>query len=290
MIILYFGGTIIEFSYPMISVIVAVKNGEMTIQRCIDSVSSQTYPNKELVIMDGLSGDGTVEILRLNDEKITYWESSADTGICGAWNKALQHVTGKWIIFLGADDFLWNPDAFEKIVAVLYSAYPSYQVVYARVAICEPTGTILRVLGESWDKIRISFRCTMPISHQGIFHHRSLFDKYGIYDESFRIGGDYELLLRTLKDHDALFTDGLIVAGMQIGGESSRDGVVLDGLREWSKARRKNGITGLPIPIWHKYFKEYLRIVLSRILGDTFTKFLVSLYHKCKWRKSLKKF
>ena len=74
---------------PSISVIVAVLNGAKTLQRCIDSVAQQTYPNKELIIIDGGSQDGTVDILKANQGKITSWISEPDRGIYSAWNKGL---------------------------------------------------------------------------------------------------------------------------------------------------------------------------------------------------------
>jgi glycosyltransferase involved in cell wall biosynthesis len=84
-------------SKPLISVIVAVYNGAKTLQRCIDSVSDQTYPNKELIIIDGGSTDGTIEIIRSNQDQITYWQSEPDNGIYHAWNKALDHASGDGI-------------------------------------------------------------------------------------------------------------------------------------------------------------------------------------------------
>ena len=98
-----------DTSWPKISIIVAVYNSKKTLQRCIDSVFSQTYPHKELIIIDGGSTDGTVDILRANNDKITYWKSEPDNGIYQAWNKALDHAKSDWICFLGADDYLWKP-------------------------------------------------------------------------------------------------------------------------------------------------------------------------------------
>jgi Glycosyltransferases involved in cell wall biogenesis len=84
---------------PLFTIIVAVLNSKETLERCIESVNSQTYPYKELIIKDGGSTDGTVEILKNNDDKIAYWESSPDHGIYHAWNKALQYARGEWICF-----------------------------------------------------------------------------------------------------------------------------------------------------------------------------------------------
>src|SRR5665647_574950 len=101
---------------PLITIIVAVYNGAKTLQRCVDSVSDQTYLNKELIIIDGGSKDGTIDILMANNDKITYWQSEPDSGIYNAWNKALGHANGDWIYFLGSDDYLWKSNVFEEII------------------------------------------------------------------------------------------------------------------------------------------------------------------------------
>ncbi len=93
---------------PSLSIIVAVYNAFHTIGRCIESVTAQTYPYRELIVIDGGSTDGTVEILRQKSDQIQYWVSEPDTGICNAWNKGVQKARGEWIGFLGADDFLWS--------------------------------------------------------------------------------------------------------------------------------------------------------------------------------------
>src|SRR4051812_6739568 len=97
-----------------ISVIVASFNAAKTIERCIDSFARQTYPNRELIVMDGASKDDTVEILKNRTQDITYWESQKDRGIYHAFNKAVDRTTGDWICFLGADDYFPEPEALEK--------------------------------------------------------------------------------------------------------------------------------------------------------------------------------
>src|SRR3990172_6849742 len=103
-----------EFA-PLISIIVAVYNGKATLQQCIDSVAQQTYPNKELVIIDGGSNDGTVELLEKNRSKFSYWISEPDRGIYNAWNKGLVQAHGEWVCFLGADDYLWDATVLGRI-------------------------------------------------------------------------------------------------------------------------------------------------------------------------------
>jgi len=110
---------------PVITIIVAVRNGERTLQRCIDSVTAEGYANKELIVFDGASTDGTGQILQANNDKITYWKSEADRGVYHAWNKALDRASGEWICFLGADDAFANRGMLASLAPRLAEAYPS---------------------------------------------------------------------------------------------------------------------------------------------------------------------
>ena len=89
------------------TVVVATYNNKSTVQQCIDSVAQQTYPHKELIIIDGGSHDGTVDLLKASEQKVAHWISELDRGIYHSWNKALLKATGEWICFLGADDYCY---------------------------------------------------------------------------------------------------------------------------------------------------------------------------------------
>ena len=99
---------------PLISIIVAVFNGKETLQQCIDSVAQQTYQNKELIVIDGGSNDGTLDLLNQNSSRLT-WLSEPDSGVYSAWNKGLARAKGEWVCFLGADDFLWDANVLEQM-------------------------------------------------------------------------------------------------------------------------------------------------------------------------------
>ena len=72
----------------------AVFNSAETLQRALDSLKAQTWRNKELMVMDGGSTDGSVDIVGANEGSITHWESNPDQGIYHAWNKALDRANG----------------------------------------------------------------------------------------------------------------------------------------------------------------------------------------------------
>ena len=264
-------------STPLISVIIAVYNGSKTLQRCIDSVSCQTYMNKELIIVDGGSTDGTLDILLANTDKINYWKSEPDSGIYNAWNKALDHVTGNWIYFLGCDDYLWNEDVFKELAPHLIKAESeNIQLVYGQVARVTKDNEICCIDGSSWDctwkGIVIDGICSF--THQGMFHHRSLFEIHGKFNESFKITGDYELLLRVFKEGgDAHFIDGLIVAGMQTGGITQNCTRLV---KETAQARRDNQLRVITFPWLISYAWATSYPVLYQLLGDKNTRYLVN--------------
>ena len=264
-------------SKPLISVIVAVYNGSKTLQRCIDSVSNQTYLNKELIIIDGGSTDGTIDLLRTNNDKIAYWKSEPDNGIYNAWNKALGHASGDWILFLGSDDYLWKNNVFEEMMPCMIKAESQdVRMVYGQVARVTEDDVISCVDGFSWEytwrSIISDGICTF--THQGMFHHRSLFELYGMFDESFKIAGDYELLIRAFKEGgDAYFINGVIVAGMQIGGITSN---CIKLVKETARARQNNRLRVITIPWLISYAWAICYPFLNYIVGARNARYLVN--------------
>jgi glycosyltransferase involved in cell wall biosynthesis len=268
-------------SRPLITVIVAVYNGAKTLQRCIDSVTNQTYPDKELIIIDGGSTDGTVDILMANNSKITYWQSEPDNGIYNAWNKALDHTKGDWIYFLGSDDYLWKSSVFEEIMPYMIKAESEgMRIVYGQVARVTENDEICCVDGYPWEYtwrgIIIDGICTFE--HQGMFHHRSFFELYGDFDESFKIAGDYELLIRAFKNGgNALLVNGLIVAGMQTGGVTNNSTMLV---KEVAKARRNNRLRVITIPWLISYVWAICYPFFNYIIGDKCVRYLIH-FGKC---------
>ncbi|NOS96847.1 MAG: glycosyltransferase [Methylotenera sp.] len=247
---------------PLITIIVAVFNGAETLQQCIDSVSQQTYTNIELIIIDGGSKDGTTDLLITNNKKISYWVSEPDNGIYNAWNKGLAQASGEWIYFLGADDFLWNINVLEQLANQLVLIPQDIHVVYGQIMLLTPEGKSLCVKGKPWQKAKKSLKYKMTIPNQGVMHRRSLFDLHGNFDETFRITGDYELLLRELKTGDAIFIPEIIVAGMRVGGISSNKENALVLLSEWRRAQIIHGQKRLSLGWIKTYIKFYIRSFL----------------------------
>lgn len=263
---------------PFFSVIVASKNSVKTMRRLINSFSAQTYPHKELIIADGISTDGTLDVLKQETSRITHWASEPDTGIYQAWNKALSRAKGDWICFFGADDYFWTPTALEQMAEHLKDAQPQYRVVYGRVAVVSSQGHVLQMVGEPWEKVSELFLHEFSIPHQGILHHKSLFEEHGKFDESFKISGDYDLLLRELKSRPAKFVPDVVVTAMQIGGISSmleNTPVILSELR---RARTNNGLPDFSVPLAKREMLNKTRQRLNRFFGSRLTDILADGY------------
>lgn len=253
---------------PIISIIVAVFNGKATLQQCIDSVAQQSYPNKELIVIDGGSIDGSVEILKANQQEISYWISEPDSGIYNAWNKGVAQAKGEWIYFLGSDDYFWDPQALERVAQRLKNIPDSIRISYGQVMVVNAHGEPLCLTGEPWQNVKERFRQVMCLPHQGVMHRRSLFEQYGKFDESFRIAGDYEFLLRELRYADAFFIQDCIVAAMRVGGIGSTHANSWLMLRETRRASRIHG-QRLPGRFFLRSMAiEFVRRVLWKVLGE----------------------
>jgi glycosyltransferase involved in cell wall biosynthesis len=259
---------------PLITIIVSVLNGAGTLQRCIDSVTRQTYPHRELVIVDGGSTDASAEIMQKNNAQLGFWLSEPDRGIYDAWNKGLLHARGEWICFLGVDDYFWSNDVLERMVPQLNEVTPAISLVYGQVAVVNRNGEEVSRVGPSWASARTVLPQIMCIPHTGLMHHRSIFERWGNFDPSFRIAGDYEFLLRFLPKEDAFFVPGLVVAGMGHGGVSSDPAGSLRMLLEFRRAQLMHG-GGSPGRHWViAYAKAHIRVWLWRMLGRRLAPYL----------------
>ncbi len=253
---------------PLVTVIVAVFNGEATLERCLESISSQIYPKKEVIVIDGGSTDRTIDILRRNSHKISYWESKPDKGIYHAWNKAIAKSHGDWICFLGADDYFWSNTVLSDCMVVARRIYPKVRVIYGRIALVRGDGSLIRFIGAPWEQTKNRFKQLSSIPHPGLLCHRKVFEERGKFDESFRISGDYEFLLRELLEREAHFMPDLISVGMGNGGISSRSRTIRLGYEECRRAQRMHNIRRIG---WYwivGYGVALSRWVAAKIIGE----------------------
>lgn len=177
-----------------ISVITVVRNGIEFIEQTICSVLEQTYPNLEYIVIDGLSLDGTIDVIKSYDSKIAYWLSEKDNGIADAFNKGLAASTGQYVLFLNADDKFANPDVVQEIAKKIQQLnFPA--LVYGDCDVLNrSTGEVLYRASIELPQKKLLRGAMIP--QPSLFTHRSYFDKYGGFDPNFKIAMDYEWLLR----------------------------------------------------------------------------------------------
>jgi glycosyltransferase involved in cell wall biosynthesis len=201
---------------PKVSIITSVMNDRLNLKSAIKSVREQDYPNIEYIVIDGGSIDGTLEVIRENSDIINYWISEPDAGVYCAWNKGIRHSHGEWICFLGADD--------ELKTGVIFNMITSYMMLNSPIDYISGktdlflNGRFYKTTGKPFEwRIFRKYLCT---GHNAALHNRSLYDKYGLYNENFRSAGDYEFLLRvgeSLRTHYV----NIITSKMNLGGVSN---------------------------------------------------------------------
>jgi glycosyltransferase involved in cell wall biosynthesis len=185
-----------------ITIITVVYNSVNLIEGTINSVIQQDYVNKEFIIIDGLSSDGTVEIIKKYNDNINIWKSEIDNGIYDAMNKALQYVTGDWIIFMNSGDQFINNHVLKDL-----SLNKSYDLYFGATKI---------KTNDFKDSVKYPLTVNklwkgMICCHQSIIFRSDLFKKY-IFDIKYTLSADYNLIYTLIRKENAkiFFTNNII--------------------------------------------------------------------------------
>jgi len=247
-----------------ISIITAVYNNKKYIEDCINSVISQDYNNIEYIIIDGGSDDGTVNIIKnlefiiKNEIENLVFKSEKDDGIYEALNKGLRLTTGDVIGFLHSDDIFNNENVISKIAKVFEekgtdSVYSDLVYVYK-----DNQDKVLRYWKSGEFNSSLLNKGWMP-PHPAFFVKKNIYDKFGMFDTSYRIAADYEIILRFLanqKISSAYLPE--VTIKMRTGGVSNKNiASVIRKSREDYRALKSNGI---PFPLLALVFKNTRKI------------------------------
>ncbi len=278
---------------PLISIITSTYNSAKTLNDTLVSVLNQTYSNIEYIIVDGASTDGTVEILKAQQQQFKNnnirfkWISEPDTGIYNAWNKALKMIAGDWVVFIGSDDYFKNNTVFEEMLPFLnQSEENGCNYVYGKIEHVDKNEQLIEVAGKPWSLQKKRFTYTMNLGHSGCFHHKNLFTKHGNFDDSFKIVGDYEFLLREFKNpnNNAFFVDKSLII-MREGGVSASLDNRLTIVKENHKARKINGITAFSKELFFWELRVRGIVFITKIFGVDFAAKAADFYRKVFLKK-----
>ncbi|OCX50661.1 glycosyl transferase [Mucilaginibacter sp. PPCGB 2223] len=202
---------------PILSVVTIVYNNVKDIERTMLSVLGQTYPHIEYIIIDGLSTDGTLDVIEKYRPRITKLISEKDEGIYDAMNKGIAAATGDYIIFMNSGDEFYDNDT----VAQVFSSEPGADIYYGET---EMIGSKGESLGRRRHKAPKTFtwkgfRYGMSISHQAIYVKRSLAEPY---DRQYHLSADIDWIIRAAKKAKKIVNVNRYVAKYLVGGMSKK--------------------------------------------------------------------
>jgi glycosyltransferase involved in cell wall biosynthesis len=201
---------------PKLSVITVVYNGARDIERTMLSVLNQTYDNIEYIIVDGLSVDGTLDIIKKYRDKIRLI-SEKDEGIYDAMNKGLGAATGDYVLFMNSGDEIYALDTVAKVLEMADDA----DIYYGETEMVDDNG---QSLGRRRHKAPEqftwqSFTYGMNVSHQAIYIKRSLTEPY---DRKYLLSADIDWIIRAAKKAKKIVKINEYVAKYLIGGISKQ--------------------------------------------------------------------
>jgi glycosyltransferase involved in cell wall biosynthesis len=205
-----------------ISIITVCFNSVKTIEETIQSVLAQSYSEIEYIIIDGGSCDGTKEVVAKYAHKIAHVISEPDKGIYDAMNKGLKLARGEVIGLLNADDVYANNEVIAKIAKVMNSH--SLDACF---------GDLIYFSSQNPEKIvrywrsnhfvRGAFAKGWCPPHPTFFVKRDVYTQFGLFDTSYAMGNDVELMMRFLEKHQiqSEYVPEILVK-MRVGGVSNR--------------------------------------------------------------------
>ena len=184
-----------------ITLITPVWNNAATISHCLRSIAEQTVQCQHILV-DGVSTDGTLEVIRRHKRPDTLVISEPDEGVYDAINKGLKHATGDIVGVLNADDYYPTADVLQFVNDAF--ADPAIEVSYGDLLYVdrEDTEKVIRTWKSGAYQRERFYAGWMP-PHPTFFIRRSLYEQHGGYRLDLGSAADYELMLRILLKHDA---------------------------------------------------------------------------------------
>jgi glycosyltransferase involved in cell wall biosynthesis len=240
---------------PRFSIITICYNARETLEQTLRSVTSQKGPSFEYLVVDGGSTDGTLEILKAWNRKITWWASEKDRGISDAFNKGVRRARGEWIGTMNADD--WYEDGALAAVAALPEGI---DVACGKLRYWEGSRSA-GVFGAAPALLPRE----MTINHPATFTRRSAHARFGLYREDFKYAMDYEFFLRCQRGGARFAPVDAVLANMRYGGV---------GHRQWlgaaAEVRRAQRLNGAPAVLaWRRWiwrnFRSTSRLCLEKL-------------------------
>ena len=241
-----------------VSIITAVHNNKKFIEVAMKSVLEQTYPYIEYIVVDGNSTDGTLDIIKKYEGKISKWISEPDNGTYEALNKGIKLATGDVVGFLHSDDLFASNVAIEKVAGKFLSG--NVNAVYSDlVYITKNNGDKIARYWKAGEYKRKSLRFGWMPPHPTLFVKKEVYDNCGLFNTGLRIAADYDMMLRLLTycGDKISYIDETLVK-MRLGGASNRS------LKNMIIKSREDYIAlsnnGFPLPLLTLFLKNIRKL------------------------------
>eukprot|EP01136_Pigoraptor_vietnamica_P019074 Opistho-1_new@66194 len=251
-----------------VSIITVCYNSAKTIEKTIQSVISQTHPDIEYIIIDGLSSDQTLQIIEQYREGISILVSEKDKGMYNAMNKGITLATGDIVGILNSDDFFSSDTSVADIVSAFEEN--NSEAVFGDIAFVSPTDLQKKIRHYSSRSFSIkSFQYGFMPPHPTFYVKRSCYQTFGLYQEDYVIASDYELIMRFLYTHRISYSYiPRELVYMRPGGVSNQtlySRFLLN--KEIIRACNENGVRTGYLLLSLKYFKKSTEYIQPFILN-----------------------
>ncbi len=233
-----------------ISVITVCYNSKNTIENTIKSVLGQTYSNIEYIVIDGDSTDGTQNIIEKYRDRIAYYISEPDDGMYNAMNKAIKTATGDWIFILNSDDNFIDKNVVETIAQILENF--KGDLLVGDIFLDHKTDPKLHNRILSNKNLNIMTAYYTALYQQAMFYNRELFEKYGYFDEKFRLSADLDWFYRFHKKLKIKYIPHVFCKFL-IGGRSNNKEFAQIAIKE------RNILKNTYLINWQMNFYEWLK-------------------------------
>jgi len=198
---------------PLFSIIIPTYNSEKTIENCLKSILNQQYKSYEILIIDGVSKDQTLNIVRSFANESVKIFSAPDKGIYDAMNKGIAIANGEWLYFLGSDDKLHDDRVLQKISLIAQNQ--EAKLIYGNVLMDD---TNLLYCGKVND-VEILYK---NICQQAIYYKNQIFKNHQ-FNLKFKVFADHDLNLKLFQyDYKQIFYTDTLIANYSNSGFSSK--------------------------------------------------------------------
>ncbi len=226
----------------LISIITVCFNSEATIKDTFESILKQSYRNLEYIIIDGGSTDKTLEMIKayelpFKNKGINYkWISESDKGIYDAWNKGIKMAQGEIIGILNSDDW-YEDDAVQTVASMRKDTiHRIYSGAMNRI------NAEQKVYKTMFNKKIFNVKNYMPVNCPATFVPKSVYNKIGVFDTTYRLSADYDFIFRAFNEGIPFkFTDKVLV-NMRNTGATGQINNIWHSAKEDYLIQKKNGV------------------------------------------------